>query len=109
MTELAISSSPHGGWTVVSVAGDIDESTAPELRVFLSGLVEEGASSLLLDLERVEFLDSSAFDVLRHAQHEVAGSGGEIQILADASPVATIFRTTGLDRTFTVVSEMPTP
>ena len=61
MTELAISSSPHGEWTLVSVAGDIDESTAPELRVFLSGLVEEGASSLLLDLERAEFLDSSAF------------------------------------------------
>ena len=52
---------PHriGVHTVVGVTGEIDVATAPALRDSVLGLLNRGATSLVLDLRGVTFVDST--------------------------------------------------
>ncbi|WP_052844926.1 STAS domain-containing protein [Streptomyces sp. NRRL S-31] len=68
---------PGAGTAVVTVAGDVDLHTAPTLRAHALAVVERGARHLVLDLARVDFVDSTGLStliVLAHATREAGGS-----------------------------------
>ena len=71
----------HGTVTVVTVDGDVDMSTAPELEERLSGLSDGGARNLVVDLTKVDFLDSSALGVLVGVHKRVTAAGGTIKLV----------------------------
>ena len=45
---------------VIVIAGELDVRTAPELRSELSALIEAGCINMIVDLDDVTFMDSSA-------------------------------------------------
>jgi hypothetical protein len=47
------------GIEVIDVAGEIDVATAPQLRALLSDLTSKNSYQLVVNLAKVEFLDSS--------------------------------------------------
>ena len=53
------------GYVVIEHAGEIDVYTAPRMRELYIDLVNKGEYKLVLDLERVEFLDSTGLGVLQ--------------------------------------------
>ncbi|CAO0837571.1 Anti-sigma factor antagonist OS=Streptomyces microflavus OX=1919 GN=rsbV_1 PE=3 SV=1 [Streptomyces microflavus] len=57
-------SGPGGDRTVVEVGGEIDVYTAPKLREQLVELVNDGSYHLVVDMEGVDFLDSTGLGVL---------------------------------------------
>ena len=62
--ELSLSTRTVGDRTVVEVGGEIDVYTAPRLREQLVDLVADGKYHLVVDMERVDFLDSTGLGVL---------------------------------------------
>src|SRR5258707_12119953 len=52
------------GIEIVDVEGEIDVYTAPRLRELLIDLVNNGHYQLVVNMENVEFLDSTALGVL---------------------------------------------
>ena len=62
--ELSVTSRQEGTRTVIAVAGEIDVYTAPNLRERLNELVAAGHYDLIVDMEKVEFLDSTGLGVL---------------------------------------------
>ena len=64
MIELGLELSERDGWVVLAVSGEIDVATAPRLREKLVGLVGEGRSRIVVDLEEVDFIDSTGLGVL---------------------------------------------
>src|ERR687885_1553589 len=62
--ELSVTSRQEGTRTVISVGGEIDVYTAPGLRERLNELVAAGHYDLVVDMEKVEFLDSTGLGVL---------------------------------------------
>ena len=62
--ELRTEVSEIGGWTVVNVYGELDVATSPQLREMLIRLVSEGSSRLVLDLDLVDFLDSTGLGTI---------------------------------------------
>ena len=88
------------GLAVASVVGEADLYTAPELRGALGALVENGAHSVLVDLSRTSFLDSTTLGVLMGAVRKLRSRGGQIAIACSDPNIRKIFEITLLDRIF---------
>src|SRR3954447_6685006 len=98
--ELSLSTRTVAGHKVLEVGGEIDVYTAPQLRERLISLVESGARQVVVDLGRVEFLDSTGLGVLVGALKRLRVVGGELLLVCGQERLLKIFRITGLDRVF---------
>ena len=87
---------------VVTVRGDVDVYSSPQLREELNALIEDGAVSLVLDLSRLEFLDSTGLGVLVGAQKRLVQGQGELILRSPRSGARKVFEITGLDKVFTI-------
>lgn len=100
--ELEIPDSDVDGWTVVAAAGEIDVATAPMLRERLVDLINEGSHQVVLDLENVDFIDSTGLGVLVGAVRRARAEDGDLRIVCTNSRLLRIFDITGLDQVFTI-------
>jgi anti-sigma B factor antagonist len=92
----------QGERTVVEVGGEIDVSTAPRLREQLVDLVTNGKYHLVIDLERVDFLDSTGLGVLVGGLKRVKTHDGSLHLVCTQDRILTIFRITGLTKIFPI-------
>ncbi|MGH9321178.1 MAG: STAS domain-containing protein [Vicinamibacteria bacterium] len=90
------------GTSVVSVAGEVDLYTAPELERELLGAARNGAASLIVDLGECSFIDSTALGVLIEANRRLDGSARSLVLVSDDRNIRKVFEVTGLDRVFTI-------
>ncbi|HEY2813852.1 MAG TPA: STAS domain-containing protein [Acidimicrobiales bacterium] len=90
----------HDDWTVLAVSGEIDIATAPSLREKLHTLLAEGRSNLIIDLDEVTFLDSTALGVLVGVLKRARTEGGELRIVSNQPRVRKVFEITRLDSAF---------
>ena len=93
---------PSAGVTVIEVSGEIDVYTAPKLRERLVSLVESGNYRLIVDMEGVEFLDSTGLGVLVGGLKRVRAHDGWIDLVCTQGRILRIFRITGLNRVFNI-------
>ncbi len=91
---LTVESNRVDGTDVLTLHGEIDMSSAPDLELALDGLGPE----VVVDMRDVGFMDSSGIAVLVRASSD----GRRIRIHA-SRPVSRILDVTGLDDTFEVV------
>lgn len=85
---------------VVEVSGEIDVYTAPKLREVVVGAIEAGNTRLIIDIEGVDFLDSTGLGVLVGALKRVRADGGSLDIVCTSERLLRIFSITGLDKVF---------
>jgi anti-sigma B factor antagonist len=88
--------------TVINVEGEIDVYTAPKLREKLIDLVNKGKYHLLVDMEKVEFLDSTGLGVLVGALKKTRQHGGSVRLTCAEGPALRVLRSTGLTKVFPV-------
>jgi anti-anti-sigma factor len=65
----------------LSVAGEIDLLTAPQLEESLSRLCAEGVSEIEVDLREVDFIDSSGLRAILSAKANCAERGVEFRLV----------------------------
>ena len=92
------------GRPVISVTGEIDVATAPQLRECLHRVIARGQATVVLDLLGVTFLDSTALGVLVGALKRCRELGGELHIVVSDARIKKIFEITGLNTIFAIVS-----
>ena len=99
-----ISEHPAGatGVPVVAVAGEIDVATAPALRDRLQAQVHSGASTVVVDLLQVTFLDSTALGVLVGALKHCREAGGDLRLVISEARILKVFEITGLTQVFSI-------
>lgn len=98
--ELGLVVRQQDGWAVLSVSGEIDMATAPGLRERLHGLLAEETQKLVVDLDDVGFLDSTALGVLVGALKRARSEGGDVRIVCTQPRVRKVFEITRLDSAF---------
>jgi anti-sigma B factor antagonist len=98
--ELSLTTRTVGEHTVLEVGGEVDVYTAPRLRERLIELIEGGARRVVVDLDRVDFLDSTGLGVLVGALKRLRSVGGSFALVCDKEPLLKIFRITALDQVF---------
>jgi anti-sigma B factor antagonist len=98
--ELSLSTRTQGEHTVLGVGGEIDVYTAPQLRERLIELVEGGQQHIVVDMEQVEFLDSTGLGVLVGGLKRVRAQDGSLRLVCGQERILKIFRITGLEKVF---------
>jgi len=104
--DLELETSVRGGASVLTLRGEIDVYTAPRLRQAIVDLVDGGASHIVVDMERVDFLDSTGLGVLVDGMKRVKSRDGTLAIVATQDKILKIFDITGLNRAFSLHSSV---
>ncbi len=87
---------------VVDVSGEIDVYTAPKLRDKITELVGDGVYDIVIDLEGVEFLDSTGLGVLVGGLKKVRAHDGSLSLVCTQDRLLKIFQITGLSKVFAI-------
>ncbi len=104
--ELGLDVSKVDGHAVVDVKGEIDVYTAPKLREKLIELVSEGSYEVVVNLEGVDFLDSTGLGVLVGALKRVKAHEGTLALVCTQDNLLKIFKITGLTKVFDMHSSI---
>jgi len=89
-------------FVVVAVRGEVDIATAPKLREKLVELASQGAHKVVVDLEGVDFLDSTGLGVLIGGMKRLRGLDGDLTLVCTQPRILKVFEITGLNRAFTI-------
>ncbi|MBZ5736355.1 STAS domain-containing protein [Nocardioides sp. TRM66260-LWL] len=100
--DLTLTTRDVDGKTIVSVGGEIDVYTAPKLRDKITELVAAGSYDLVIDMEAVEFLDSTGLGVLVGGLKKVRAHQGSLHLVCTQDRLLKIFRITGLAKVFVI-------
>ena len=88
------------GIEVVNVEGEIDIYTAPRLRELLIDLAGKNNYQLIVNLEKVGFLDSTGLGVLVGGLKRVRAHDGSLDLVCTQERILKIFKITGLTKVF---------
>jgi len=102
---MDIQTQPIDNGSLITLSGRMDAQTAPPVREALQGQIDAGRSMLVVDMARVDFVDSSGLSVLVSSMKRSRQAGGDL-ILAGLNPqVRVIFELTRLDRAFEIYAD----
>jgi anti-sigma B factor antagonist len=89
---------------VVAPSGEVDALTAPVLGGRLLGLVGQGKTSLIVDLSKVTFMDSTGIGVLINALRALGRREGRLVLVCPTERILRPFEITGLSGYLPIVS-----
>jgi anti-sigma B factor antagonist len=107
--DVAIDSDLQGEVLAVTVRGELDMSTTPQLTDALEKAAEQPVTEVTLDLAGVTFIDSSALRVLVLTGRSLADKGCTLQIGPRSDRVARILTMTNLDAGSDAFRVLPEP
>jgi len=100
--DLKIDIDEKDGIVLLSLDGEVDVYTAPKLKSRLIDLVDQGKFKIIVDLEKVDFMDSSGLGVLVGSLKRVRSHDGTIALVCTQENILKIFRITGLVKVFPI-------
>ena len=105
--QLTLTVRPNGQDVVLSVGGEVDLATAPQLHAKLVDLLDVGeASSVVVDLTPVGFMDSTGLTVLLAARQRARAHGRSVQLVCPEGAVLRVIRLTGVEKVLPVRSSL---
>ena len=84
------------GCAIVTAAGEIDISTVTRLRERLFAMAASGRP-LVVDLDKISFIDSVGLAVLVGTANRAATHGGSLYVVCARPKIRELFRLAGLD------------
>lgn len=85
---------------VIELSGEVDAYTSARFRETMIELIESGAVSLVISMDRVEYIDSSGLGALVGGLKRATERQGRIVIVCSNPQVRKVFEITGLERVF---------
>lgn len=100
--DLSVSTRLVADDLVVEVSGEIDVSSSQRLRERLVELVDDDGERLVVDLDNVEFIDSTGLGVLVGVLKRVRAHDGSLALVCSNEELLRLFDMTGLTKVFTI-------
>ena len=94
--DLTLTTRDVDGKTIVAVGGEIDVYTAPKLRDKITELVAAGVYDIVIDMEGVEFLDSTGLRLVLRWRALLAREERSLAIVCPPGPVRKLFEVAGI-------------
>jgi anti-sigma B factor antagonist len=96
----------HDDIDIVELSGRFIMADAPEVREHLKSLIDNGVGKLIIDLDKVTFIDSSACAVLINAFKNLQQKSGRL-ILVTSPVVQSLLELTRLHTIFEILPTIP--
>ncbi len=84
-------------FTIVSVAGRLDASTAPEMEKRCADLIDEGARKVILNLAGLEYVSSAGLRSVLATAKKLKAAGGRLGLCSLSGLVQEVFAISGFD------------
>lgn len=91
-----------GDVLVVSVSDRLDSVTSPEFERRILSFIERGDSRILLDFEKLDYMNSAGLKAILLAAKKLAPLKGKLVLTGLASNVYSVFEITGFHKLFTI-------
>jgi anti-sigma B factor antagonist len=85
-----------GATAVVAVSGELDLASGPELEAQLDQLNGPETTLVVIDLRRLDFMDSTGLSILVRAHQRLAGEGCEMGLVRGSQQVQRLLDLTGV-------------
>jgi anti-sigma B factor antagonist len=95
---MQIATTPGSDRYVITVSGEVDLATSPELDNAIIVAIESGTSSLAIDLTDVSFMDSSGLGVIVRGLKRCREADKDLDLVITNERVLKVFGITGLDQ-----------
>lgn len=100
--DLELETSQRDGAAVLALRGEIDVYTAPRMRQAIVDLVDAGSLNIVVDMDKVDFLDSTGLGVLVEGLKRVKTRNGTLSLVITQDKILKIFDITGLNKAFPI-------
>ena len=100
--DLGLDVTERNGYAILAVRGEVDVYTAPRLRERLVELVSQGKHRIVVDLEGVDFLDSTGLGVLVGGLKRLRSHDGDLSLVCTQQRILKVFEITGLTKVFSI-------
>ena len=90
---------------VVELSGEIDVHTSPKVKDAIGELIDEGHYNLVINLEKVRYIDSTGLGVLIGGLKRVREYGGTVHLVCTNPQIKKIFDITGLVKIFGIYDD----
>jgi anti-sigma B factor antagonist len=90
-------SAAEPGWYVITVGGECDMNAAPSLSVAVEAAFKRGVTTMVVDLNEVTFIDSTAIGVLLAARERLCRSGGTFEVVCNVPNVVRVLEIVGVE------------
>ena len=95
------------GWLqTIAVAGELDAYTAPKLLEAMTHALDEGLAWLLVDLRRLEYIDSVGLGILIGGAKRAGEKGGDLAVACQRANVRRVFDVSGTAELLNVVEDL---
>ena len=98
MAPFRVEAESNGSVHTVSVAGELDQSTAPELRTALADAIGDQTRGLLVDLSDCNFIDSTGLSLLVETKRRLAEDQRRFGVCCADADVRRLLELTGIDQ-----------
>ena len=95
---MQIATTPGSDRYAITVSGEVDLASSPELDTAIIAAIESGSSSLVIDLTDVSFMDSSGLGVIVRGLKRCREADKDLDLVITNERVLKVFGITGLDQ-----------
>lgn len=94
------------GVALLALAGELDLATCPRLDVAVEGVLADGLTCVLVDLDALTFCDSTGLGALVRASRRVTTAGGSLVLAGARGPVHKLLVLTNLEAVVQLEAEV---
>ena len=102
MNLIMNSRTPDDTTCFLEIEGEVDVYTSPQLKQDIVKLAEGGVKHVVINLSKVEYLDSTGLGVLIGGLKRLRESDGNLVLVGPGMRILRIFEITGLDKIFEI-------
>lgn len=95
---MQIATTPGSDRYLITVSGEVDLATSPDLDTAIIESVDSEASSIVIDLTDVSFMDSSGLGVIVRGLKRCREADKDLDLVITSDRVLKVFGITGLDQ-----------
>ena len=95
----------QGDTYVVDLNGEIDVYTSPKVKDAIGDLIDKGHYNLVINLEKVRYIDSTGLGVLIGGLKRVREHGGTVNLVCTNPQIKKMFDITGLVKIFGIYDD----